>query len=147
MVQQWPDLKVRGGLLWYIGKNTIGQRWRYTAVDEVHPELADRVSLQHDELAIVSSFISPASWYLLTTRRILGWYFGDRVDEFPLAVKDYDFCNFKGFGEKETEAWILRGKDETLHRLEFETRLASMAPIYYMRFWRIKYPVLGKLTV
>ena len=31
-------------------------------------------------------------------------------------------------------------------QLEFETGKASMAPIYYMLFWRRKYPILNKLS-
>ena len=29
--------------------------------------------------------------------------------------------------------------------LEYETGKASMAPIYYFRYWKIKYPVLDML--
>jgi len=29
--------------------------------------------------------------------------------------------------------------------LQYETGRASMAPIYYFRYWSIKYPILGKL--
>jgi hypothetical protein len=35
------------------------------------------------------------------------------------------------------------GGEETV--LQYETGRASMAPIYYIRYWKIKYPILDKL--
>jgi hypothetical protein len=48
-------------------------------------------------------------------------------------------------GRSEVETAILALNDGTHIRIPYETGYASMAPIYYERFWAIEYPVLDKL--
>ena len=119
--------------------------WRWTRLAEPHPEVMAVVELQSGELPVVSFFRSEASWYLFTTRRILGSYSGQAVTMPALAVLEDRFGNFKGYGGRETEVMTLRVSSSSEARLEYETFTASMAPIYYIRYWKIKYPILGKL--
>lgn len=142
----WPDRKIRATALWYIEKHVMEPTsWRWTMLGESHPEVSARVELQPGELPVVSYFRSAASWYLFTTRRIIGSYSGQEVEVFPLDVLEDRFGNFKGYGGQETEVMTLRLSDGSEVGLEYETTLASMAPIYYMQYWKIKFPVLDKL--
>lgn len=114
-MSDWPDGKIRSTALWYIGKHTTtAPTWRYTLLDGAHRDVLPRVQLRPGELPLVSSFFSEASWYLLTTRRVIGSY-------------------------------AARTVDVTAVGLQYETGRASMAPIYYFLYWKIKYPVLDKL--
>jgi hypothetical protein len=62
-----------------------------------------------------------------------------------MDVLEDRFGNFKGHGGKQTEVMTLVLADGREVRLEYETSLASMAPIYYLRYWKVKYPVLDML--
>ena len=120
------------------------ESWRYTRLPEERLTLPRGVDLQAGELPIVTSFISDSSCYTLTSRRVLGQLGGQDVDVPSVEVLDASFGNFKGYWGAETEVMTLIC-GETSVRLEYETGRASMAPIYYFRFWKIKYPVLDKL--
>jgi hypothetical protein len=142
----WPDRKIRSTALWYIGKHTMDpSTWRYTLVGEAHPEVLSRAKLEAGELPVVSFFNSEASWYLLTTRRVIGAFAGHSVAVSSLDVVKDDFNNFKGYGGVELEVRTLRLSGGGEATLQYETGRASMAPIYYFRYWKIKYPVLDKL--
>ena len=119
--------------------------WRFTLIGAVHPTVAERVAMQEGELPIVSSLISDESWYLFTTRRILGTYGGQRYEAAPADIIKYRVGNFKGYGHEETDIMRLMFPDGSELELEYETGRASMAPIHYCLFWRLKYPVLDKL--
>jgi len=142
----WPDEKIRFTALWYIRKHSMDPAaWCWTRLGEPHPEVLHFVDLQAGELPIVSFFRSERSWYLFTTRRILGRYSDKTVAVAPLDVVKDRFGNFKGYGGRETEVMTLQVSDGSEISLEFETSKASMAPIYYMMYWQRKYPVLDKL--
>ncbi|MGD2179501.1 hypothetical protein [Lusitaniella coriacea] len=121
------------------------ESWQYTRLSQHHPEVFHRFTLQPSELAIVTSHISDSSWYALTTRRIVGSYGGCIVDLAATNVTEDRFGNFKGYGDAQTEIMVLVCSERLDLRLEYETGKASMAPIYYFRFWSIKYPILDKL--
>ncbi len=142
----WPDEKIRNNASWYIQKHsTDPESWRYTHISRGHPEVRKRCGLQLGELVIVTSFISDASWYALTSRRIIGLYRGKLSDLQAVDVIEDKFRNFKGYRGVETEIMTLRRTGQPDTQLEYETGKASMAPMYYFRFWAIKYPVLDKL--
>ena len=61
------------------------------------------------------------------------------------AVKP-SFGNFKGVGPSTSELMRLRRANGRIVELEYQTGPASMAPIYYFRYWAIKYPSLAKLS-
>src|SRR5262245_46626756 len=100
----WPDEKIRSVALWYIKKHSMDPTaWRWTRLGEPCPEITCLVQLQTGELPIVSFWRSDASWYLFTTRRILGSYSGNDVELSAITVSKDRFGNFKGHGGKETE--------------------------------------------
>ncbi|MCA9175736.1 MAG: hypothetical protein KDB14_14725 [Planctomycetales bacterium] len=141
----WPDRKIRNNADWYIRKHATGLTWRYTRLETHDPELIRRSGLQAGELPIVTSHISDASWYALTTRRVVGTLDGQDVELAATDVSAARWGNFKGYGHAQTEAMVLVDAARRELRLEYEIGLASMAPIYYFPFWAIKYPVLDKL--
>lgn len=142
----WPDKKIQSTALWYIRKHAMDpSSWRWTRLGEPHPEVLRFVRLQVGELSIVSFFRSEVSWYLFTSRRILGWFSGQVVAIAALDVVKDHFGNFKGYGGRETEVMILQLSDGAEVSLEYETAKASMAPIYYMMYWQRKYSILDKL--
>jgi hypothetical protein len=85
------------------------------------------------------------SWYLLTTRRILGCFSEQAVQVAALDVLEDQFGDFKGRGGRATDIMTLRLVGGGEVRLEYETGSASMAPIYYFRYWKFKFPILDKL--
>ena len=142
----WPDAKIRSTALWYIGKHTMDPpTWRYTLVGDAHPDVLSRAELESGELPLVSFLISEASWYVFTTRRVVGEYSGRHVKLAALDVLEDRFGNFKGYRGAELEVMTLRLAGGEEAELQYETGRASMAPIYYFRYWKIKYPILDKL--
>ena len=142
----WPDEKIRSTALWYIRKHSTAQAaWRWTELEEPHPEVLRLAYLQAGELPIFSFFRSEASWSLFTTRRIVGCHSGEAVEiAAPKGVKG-SFGNFKGHNARQTEVMRLQASDRTEATLEYETFPASMAAIYYVMYWQRKYPILNKL--
>jgi hypothetical protein len=145
-MSDWPDAKIASTALWYIGKHTMAPpRWRYTLLGAALAEVSSRAELEPGELPLVSFFLSEASWYLLTTRRVVGAYSGRRVSVSALDVGEDRFGDFKGHSGAAVDVMTLRLASAEDIALQYETGLASMAPIYYFRFWKIKYPILDKL--
>jgi hypothetical protein len=145
-MHDWPDQKIRNIAVWNIEKASMAPAtWRFTLIGEIHPIVAEQIVMQESELPVVSSFISEVSWYLFTTRRILGSYGGQRYEAAPADLLDQHFGNFKGYGHEETNVMRLTFPGDREVQLEYETGKASMAPIHYMQFWKLKYPVLDKL--
>lgn len=145
-MSNWPDAKIRATALWYIGKKTMDlPMWKYTRVGDAHPEVLGHAELEPGELPIVSFFVGKESWYLLTTRRVVGAYSGLSVRVATLDVRVQDFGNFKGYRSVELEVMRLQLANDHEVALQYETGRASMAPIYYFIYWEIKYPVLDML--
>jgi hypothetical protein len=142
----WPDQTIRSTALWYIGKHAMAPAsWRYTLLGDSPPELGRLVEFQPGEFPLVSFFLAEASWYVFTTRRVLGCYSGARVGVAALDVLKDDFDNFKGYGGRETEVMVLQLAGGGEVGLEYETGRASMGPIYYFMYWKRKFPILDKL--
>lgn len=145
-MDDWPDAKIRATALWYIGKHAMDPpTWRYTLVGSAHSEVLGRTELEPRELPLVSFQFSDASWSLFTTRRVVGEYSGRRVNVAALDILEHRFGNFKGYGGAELEVVTLRLAGGQEAALQYETGRASMAPIYYCRYWKFKYPILDKL--
>lgn len=145
-MDQWPDAKIRSTALRYINKHTINpSAWAATSVGEIHPKLLTAVTLKLGELPIVSCFHSESSWYVLSTRRVLGVCAGQAVDVAAPEIVENHFGNFKGHRHSTSELMLLRLANGRVLELEYEAGPASMATIYYFRYWAIKHPVLAKL--
>lgn len=119
--------------------------WRATVIGAMHSQLCSLVELKTGESPIVSCFHSDASWYVLSTRRVLGACQGRAVDIAVLEIAKQSFGDFKGYEGSPIEFMNLESIDGRSISLEYETGKASMAPIYFFRHWTIKYPLLGKL--
>ena len=103
-MDEWPDAKIRSTSLRYINKAAVNQAaWAATLLGEVHPQLCMRVNLKLEELPIVACFHSESSWYVLSTRRVLGVCAGQVVDVPVLDIVEPRFGNFKGPGPLTTE--------------------------------------------
>jgi hypothetical protein len=104
--------------------------WAHTKIGVLHDEILEDVALAPSELVLVSCFISTASWYAITTRRIVGAYYGRKSDVSAAKITDDNFGNFKGYGQMAREVMTIRSLDTGEIRFEYETGNASMAPIY-----------------
>jgi hypothetical protein len=145
-VDNWPDQKIKNHAVFYIEQRSIEPAtWRFTLIGAAHPEVSERVVMQEGELPLVSCFLSEASWYFFTTRRILGIYGGQRFELTPTEILEYHPGNFKAYGLGETLVMRLALSGGSDMQLEYETGIASMAPIQCIQFWKLKYPVLDKL--
>ncbi len=104
--------------------------WEHTLIAELHPELREDVRLSPNEMVLVSCFFSKASWYAITTRRLVGAYYGRRAEVVAKDIEEHNFGNFKGYGQMEREVMTIRSLDSPETRFEYETGKPSMAPIY-----------------
>ena len=144
----WPDAKIASVALRYIRKHTMApQSWRYTLLETAHEEIRRSAELESGESPLVSFFVSHESWYLLSTRRIIGSYAGQDVAIYALDVRKPRFGDFKGVGGQELATMDLSTTTGPTVTLQYETGTASMAPMYYFMFWRTKYRVLDKLRM
>jgi hypothetical protein len=78
---------------------------------------------------------------------VLGAYQGEPFEVSPLAVQRWVWGDFKRSGQGEIEIARLELADGRAIDAAYETGSASMAPICYERFWRVKYPNLDKFAV
>jgi hypothetical protein len=121
-MSDWPDAKIRSTALWYIGKHTMDPpTWRYTLVGDAHPDVLGRAELEPGELPLVSFLLSEASWYMLTTRRVVGEHSGRRVKVAALDVLEDRFGNFTGYRAVELEVMTLRLAGAEEAALQYET--------------------------
>ena len=142
----WPDAKIRSTALWYIGKHLMDPTsWRFTVVGDAHPGVSAHAGVGAEESPLVSFFLSEASWSVLSTRRVIGSYSGREVAVAALDVLEDHFGDFKGYGGAQVEVMTLRLASGLEACLQYETGGAAMAPIYYFRYWKLKYPILDKL--
>ena len=117
------------------------KRWEWTILDRVHEALAAKANLRHDEYPIVSFYAGADDWTLMTTHRMLGSVDAQRTE---IGRDDFSTTDFGDFKQDLDSARITRArivvKGES-HTFLYESGYASMAPIYYLRFWSVKWPV------
>ena len=142
----WPHEKIRAAALGYITKHTTKEfEWRFTCLDALRERLARIVHLDADERPIVSCFVDAQRWYVMTTARVFGVLRGSQFSCSPLEVKQWRWGDFKHAGRAEVETATFALANGTHIKVPYETGPAAMGPIYYERFWTIKYPVLDKV--
>jgi hypothetical protein len=147
-MSEWPHAAIRQVSMQYIRKHCMNQHeWRFTAIDSLDPHLLSLATLTSGELPIVSCYIDSRRWYVMSTERVFGQYEAASFDTSPLDISAWHWGDFKhrGLSEIETMRLVIGGASEI--RAAYETGPASMAPIYYARFWEIKYPILHKFAV
>jgi hypothetical protein len=118
--------------------------WEMTILDGIHPVIRESVRIEEGELPIVSFFAGLGDWTVYTTDRMLGEVDGTRTQIDRVDFGECDFGNFKQDldSPRVTVAVISRGRKKS--QFLYESGYASMAPIYYFRFWNIKWPVWKK---
>ncbi len=142
----WPHEQIRSVALRYMRKHTTKEaEWRFTVLDALALRLARIVQLDTDERAIVTCFVDAQRWYAMTTARVFGVFQGSRFNFSPLDVSQWRWGDFKHAGRSEVEVATLALANGTHTKVSYETGPAAMGPIYYERFWTIKYPVLERL--
>src|SRR5947207_12694607 len=121
-MDEWPDEKIRSTSIRYINAHAMNfSAWRVTVIGEMRSELLRFVEMNAGEFPIVSCFHSKSSWYVLSTRRVLGAYEDQMVDVPVLDVVKQDFGNFKGYGRTTAEVMNLELADRRTTVLEYET--------------------------
>ena len=117
-------------------------RWEWTILDSAHEAL--RSELNDGELPIVSFYAGSGDWTLCTTCRVILCVNGvwSEIKRSDFAVVDYGDFKQDVDSPRVTKAILrhTRGKTPVL----YESGYASMAPIYYFRFWSHKWPVWSK---
>lgn len=142
----WPHEKIHSAALRYISEHSLKQsEWRFTCLGALPERLVRIVPLDTREQPIVCCFVDAQRWYAMTTARIFGVLRGSRFDCAPLDITQWRWGDFKHAGRSEVETATLSLANGSHVRLAYETGPAAMAPIYYERFWKIKYPALDKL--
>jgi hypothetical protein len=114
--------------------------WEMTLLDRCHDPIESAFPLEDGEYPLIS-FLAGGDWTLYTTHRLVGEISGKRAEIDRTEFVSTHFGNFKQDldSPRVTEASI-RTKEGSLEFL-YESGYASMAPIYYFRFWSIKWPV------
>jgi hypothetical protein len=140
----WPHEKVRGVALWYIRRHVRKEdAWCFTQLDSLPESLAGIAQFEPEELPVVACYIDPARWYVMSTSRIFGAYRSSQFDVTPLDVVKWRWGVSKGRGNMgSVETAQLSLADRSRIAIAYETGYASMAPMYYERFWRGKYRAL-----
>jgi hypothetical protein len=113
----------------------------------LHEELKCAVAFEPRECLIVSCYIDGSHWFAMTSARMISCYNDETVVANPIDVKRWVWGDFKTGLEPRIGTARIDLKVETSFSLPYETGYASMAPIYYARFWSVKYPVLAKLDI
>jgi hypothetical protein len=118
------------------------KRWEWTILDAVHEVITRETALGEDEYPIVSFCAGPNDWTLMTTHRMAGSTAGHRNE---IRSDDFGATDFGNFKQDLDSPRITRAIIEAGGRTQtflYESGYASMAPIYYFRFWTLKWPVL-----
>jgi hypothetical protein len=123
------------------------QQWLYTRLLHLHDELKSVVVLQLKECLIVSCYIDRDHWFAMTSARMITCNNNEKVVANPLDAKWWDWGDFKTGLEPRIGTARIDLKDGTSFSFQYETGYASMAPIYYELFWRVKYPALHNLDI
>lgn len=143
-MSQWPHSVIQAAVLQYIRSHVKQPNWSFTQLGEVHDALARVIQLNSGELCVVSCFIDGQRWYVMTTTRVFGIYRGSRFEFSPLHVRKCIWGDFKQEGRVQievAEVQLIGGDKITF---AYEAGFASIAPIYYERFWHTRYPTLER---
>ena len=147
-MSDWPHEAICTVAIWYIRQNCSGESmWRYTSLEDMHKPLQSVVTLEPNELPIVSCHIDSERWYVMTTARIRVCNEDLRSSIDPLERVRSDWRKFKDLDPPQIGMATITLKDGSSINLPYGTGVASMAPIYYERFWFIKYPALDKFDL
>ncbi len=143
-MSDWPHSVIHAALLQYIRSHVKQSNWRFTQLEMVHDALARVIQLEPEELCVVSCFIDGQRWYVMTTNRVFGIYRGSRFEFSPLQIRKCTWGDFKQEGRVQIEVAEVQLVGGAKITLAYEAGFASIAPIYYERFWHTRYPTLER---
>ena len=133
---------------WHIRKHSVREHeWRYTRLLHLHDELKTIALLEPKECLIVSCYIDRDRWFMMTSARLITCGYMKTMTVSPLDIAHWYWGNFKSQLEPRIGIAKVSMKDGTSFSFPYETGYAAMAPIYYERFWAVKYPVLHNLDI
>ena len=114
--------------------------WEMTLLDRCHDSIASNISLFDDEYPLVSFFAAAGDWTLYTTHRLVGEVSSKRTKIERSDFGSTEFGNFKQDldSPRVTEAAV--SCEHGSRVFLYESGYASMAPIHYFKFWRLKWP-------
>lgn len=142
--QTSDDAKLARLCIAYIERASMRQdTWAHTMLSNVDLRVVDQYALEPGELPIVSSYMSSTSWFILTSRMVVGCYLTQTIKVPTRDVQSVDFGPFKG---NSVGVMILSTGETEKIRLEYEAGAASMAAIHYFQFWKRKVPYLHLLV-
>ena len=143
----WLHEKIRSVALRYIREHAVEEtEWRFTGLDALPERLARIVTIGEPEQTVVSCFIDGMNWHAMTTARIFGVCRGAQFSCSPLDVRQWRWGDFKHAGRSEVEVATFSLANGTHMKVPYETGPAAMGPIYYERFWAVKYRTLDNLV-
>jgi len=147
-MSEWPHEAICTVAIWYIRKHCAREElWLYTRLSHLHDELKSIVLLGPKECPIVSCYIDRGHWFAMTSARMIICHNSEKVVVNPLDLKRGHWGYFKTDREPRIGTARIDLKDGTSFSFQYETGYASMAPIYYELFWRVKYPALRNLDI
>lgn len=147
-MRDWPHSRVHSAALAHIRRSTMKEaEWLYTELDCLRESIGDDIQLENEEHPLVSFYLDSSNWWAMTTSRCIGVTSGARFSVNPVTATEWVWGNFKHEGRAELQTVRVTRHDGTSVDFLYETGYASMAPIRYQRFWKLKYPILHKLAV
>jgi hypothetical protein len=147
-MRDWPHDAIYVAAVWYISKKCMHEHeWRYTRLLNLHGELRPEVSFEPGELPIVSCYLDRDRWFVMTSGRLQIRCFGQPFAVSPLDIKRWNLGDFKTRLVPQIGNATFQKRDGTSFSFQYETGYASMALIYYLLFWDVKFPALDKLDI
>jgi hypothetical protein len=147
-MSEWPHEAICTVAIWYIRKHCAREeQWLYTRLLHLHDEMKCVVALEPSECVIVSCYTGRHHWFAMTSARMILCNNNQRFVANPRDVKRWRWGDFKTDAEPRIGTARIDLRDGTSFSFQYETGYASMAPIYYERFWSVKYPALHNLDV
>jgi len=118
--------------------------WEMTILDAIHSSLSKRLKIKEGEYPIISFFAGDRDWTIYTTRRLIGESDGVSLEIESEDFASWDYGNFKQDLDSPRVIEAVTQHKGRKAGIRYESGYASMAPIYYFRFWKIKWPVWKK---
>ena len=135
------DKELHSRAMHYIEGHCIEpERWKYTLLRKLPQKASDFVQMEAEELPLVSAFFHEESWYAFTTKLL---YTHNQAGSNSIDLRrpfSYSLGDFKGNSGPERDICSIELENGEVTHFHYETGKASMAPIYALRFWLIKYP-------
>ncbi len=95
-MSEWPADRIRVAATWYIRKHSMHEdKWIYTRLSAVHPSISMRAPMADGESPTICCEIGETSWYVMTTRRMIGQRNSTTFDTGPLEIENWKWGDCK----------------------------------------------------